>query len=333
MKVAVFSTHRFEKGLLENLNLEFGFELSFFEESLNEKTAFLAKDFSVVCCYPNDRLNSAALESLNKMGIKLIALRSAGFNHVDIERAAQLGIDVVRVPAYSPFSVAEFAVTLILALNRKICRAFDRVRELNFSIEGLTGFDLNGKTVGIIGCGKIGSVLVKIMAGFGCKVLIYDKLQKPELVKDYGAKFVSLEEIYLNSDIISLHVPLNSSTHHLIDQKAFAKMKKGVLLINTGRGALIDTKALLSALKSGHIGAAGLDVYEEEEEIFSKDLSEGILQDDVLARLITFPNVIVTAHQAFLTHEALHNIAETTLKNIQEFAGNRTLTNQVKFEF
>jgi D-lactate dehydrogenase len=264
----------------------------------------------VICAFANDVLNKETLHILKNEGVQLIALRSAGFNHVDLAVAGQLGLPVVRVPAYSPHAVAEHAVTLLLALNRKLCKAVSRVRELNFSLEGLVGFDLYQKNVGIIGTGRIGAATATIMKGFGSHVLAYDLTPNAQLVSS-GVQYVTLDELYSKSDVISLHVPLNAQTRYMIDGPALKAMKSGVYLINTGRGALIDTKALIASLKSGHIGAAGLDVYEEEENIFFQDLSEQVLQDDVLARLLTFPNVLITSHQAFLTREALSGIAET----------------------
>jgi len=330
MKIAVFDAHKFERPIFDELNERFHQELTFFEPRLTEETAALAKGFNAVCSFANDRVNAQVIRQLKEAGIKLIALRSAGFNHVDLPAAKELGIKVVRVPAYSPYAVAEHAVALILALNRKICRASSRVHELNFSLDGLVGFDLHGKTVGVVGTGRIGSVMVKILTGFGCQVLAFDQTKNPDVEERMGVTYTDLDEIYRRSDIISLHVPLTKSTRHLVDEKAFSKMKKGAMLINTGRGALIDTKALIGALKTGQVGAAGLDVYEEEENIFFQDLSEKVLQDDVLARLMTFPNVLITAHQAFLTREALHNIVETTLQNIQDFEKGLPLKNEVK---
>lgn len=325
MKIAVYDAHRFERGAFTDVNREFGFELVFLEPRLTPETAALAQGFPVVCSFINDVLSAETLKTLHAAGVRLIALRSAGFNHVDLAEAGRLGINVVRVPAYSPYAVAEHAVCLILALNRKIHRAYARVREMNFSLDGLVGFDLHGKTVGVIGTGRIGVVFARIMAGFGCRVLAYDRKASPEL----EGSFVSLDEVYRQSDVISLHVPLTPETRHLIDEKALAKMKRGVMLINTGRGALIETRALVSALKTGQVGAAGLDVYEEEENFFFQDLSGQVLQDDTLARLLTFPNVLITSHQAFLTEEALHNIAETTLRSIREFKRGLPLLNEV----
>ena len=330
MKVAVFNTHRFERTLFEEVSSHYTHEIQFFEPRLTEETASLATGFEVVCSFVNDCLNEAVLIKLKAVGVKLIALRSAGFNHVDLQAASRLGLTVVRVPAYSPYAVAEHAVALLMALNRKICKASARVHDLNFSLDGLVGFDLHGKTVGIIGTGKIGSVMAKIMIGFGCQIIAYDQNQNEELKNNKNVIYSTLEDLYKKSDIISLHAPLTKDTHHLINQNSLEKMKKGVMVINTGRGALIDAKALIDALKTGQIGAAGLDVYEEEENIFFQDLSEQILKDDILARLMTFPNVLITAHQAFLTHEALHNIIETTLMNIEDFMNKRPLKNEVK---
>lgn len=326
MKVAVFDTHRFEREFLEKAAATTKQQLSFYEPRLTEQTARLAQGADVVCAFVNDRLNAETLTSLSKLGIKLIALRSAGFNHVDLEAASKLGLTVVRVPEYSPYAVAEHAVCLVLALNRKIHRAYSRVRESNFSLDGLVGFDLHGKTVGVIGTGRIGVAFAKIMTGFGCKVLAYDKDQKP------GLTYVALEELYKQSDIISLHVPLNPQTKHMIDSRVLSLTKRGVMLINTGRGGLIDTQALIEALKTQKVGAAGLDVYEEEEGVFFSDLSDTGVRDDVLARLLTFPNVLITSHQAFLTREALANIAETTFRNIADFEAQRPLENEVSLE-
>ncbi|MEW6057629.1 MAG: 2-hydroxyacid dehydrogenase [Bdellovibrionota bacterium] len=330
MKTAIFSAHKFEKPFFEQANKEFGHDLTFFEPRLNEQTAALAKGYDAICAFVNDQLNEKTLTRLKAQGARIIALRSAGFNHVDLDAAAMLGLPIVRVPEYSPYAVAEHAVGLLLALNRKIHRAYERVRESNFSLDGLVGFDIHGKTVGVIGTGKIGSVFARIMKGFGCRVLAYDVEPDAFLSKTYGVEYVSLNELYQASDIISLHIPLTPKTNHLIDEPVFAKMKRGAILINTGRGALIDTRALILALKNGSLGAAGLDVYEEEEAVFFQDLSDKVLQDDVLARLLTFPNVLVTSHQAFLTCEALANIATTTLMNIKEFEKHHRLVNEVR---
>lgn len=329
MKVAVFDSRKFERDVFTRENVHFGHDLTFLESRMTPQTAELARGYEVVCCFVNDHLNADSLETLKRAGVRLIALRSAGFNNVDLQAAAQLNLPVVRVPDYSPHAVAEFAVALILTLNRKIHRAYQRVRELNFSLEGLVGFDLNGKTVGVIGTGRIGSVFARIMKGFSCDVLAYDVNPDLDLAKDKIVKYVDLHTLYVQSDIISLHVPLNPSTRHLINAESIALMKPNVLLINTGRGALIETKALITALKRKKIGGAGLDVYEEEEGVFFHDLSEQGISDDLLARLLTFPNVIVTSHQAFLTEEALRNIAFTTLANISQFERGESVANEV----
>ncbi len=329
MRTAIFDTHDFEQTIFEEKNLSHHHELVFFTAKLSSLTASMAIGFPCVCPFVNDDLSKKTLEILKSGGTKLIALRSAGFNHVDLKAAQELGLPVVRVPEYSPYAVAEHAVALIMTLNRKTHRAYNRVREGNFSLSGLVGFDLHGKTVGVIGTGKIGRVFAKIMQGFGCHVLLYDIFPDPSVVNSSGGQYVTLEEMYAKCDIISLHVPLLKDTHHLINDLALSQMKRGVMLINTGRGALIDAKALIKNLKSGLIGAAGLDVYEEEAGIFFSDLSCQILSDDVLARLMTFPNVLITGHQAFLTREALSGIAETTLENISAFEKTGTLKNPV----
>lgn len=276
----------------------------------------------------NDDLDEKNLETLSKIGVKLIALRSAGYNHVNLESLKNLGLKVVYVPEYSPNAIAEHAVALILSLNRKIHRAHNRVRENNFSLDGLMGFDLNKKTVGIIGTGRIGSVLANILIGFGCNVLAYDQFKNSELVSE-KISYVEFDELLGKSDIISLHLPLTEKTRHIVDESAFRKMKSGVMLINTGRGALIDTPKLVEFLKSGHIGSAGLDVYENEKGIFFENLEEKILKDDQLARLMNFSNVIITPHQAFFTTEALKNIAVTTFKNISEFENGDILSYEI----
>lgn len=317
-KTAIFSAQSFDKAFLTNANQNYQYDLTFFESSLNLQTVILADGFIVVSCFVTDKLDAAVLRKLAEQGTQFIALRSAGFNHVDLAAARQYGLTVARVPAYSPYAVAEFAVGLILSSNRKIHRAYNRVREHNFSLEGLLGFDLHGKTVGVIGTGKVGEVFCRIMQGFGAKLLGHDPVKNVHCIET-GLTYVDLDTLYGQSNIISLHCPLTPNTHHLIDAFALEKMKTGVMLINTGRGGLIDTKALISALKMGKIGALGIDVYEEEEGLFFHDLSMQIIQDDVFARLQTFPNVLITSHQAFFTKEALTHIAETTLKNIQQF--------------
>jgi D-lactate dehydrogenase len=286
---------------------------------LTEDTAALAEGYEVVCAFINDDLSAPVLTRLKAGGTRLIALRSAGYNHVDLAAAKRLGLTVVRVPAYSPHAVAEHAVALILALNRRLHRAYNRTREGDFSLHGLTGFDLHGKTVGVVGTGQIGLAFARIMAGFGCQLLAYDPYPNPE-VEALGARYLDLPELLRESRIISLHCPLTPQTRHLINPQSLASLQPGAMLINTGRGALVDTPALIDALKSGQLGYLGLDVYEEEAQIFFEDRSDLPLQDDVLARLLTFPNVIVTAHQAFLTREALAAIAATTLENIARWA-------------
>ncbi len=315
MQVTLFSSKPYDRDSFSALCPP-GWQLNFLDARLDASTAALAAGSAVVCAFVNDDLSAPVLQRLQAAGCQLIALRSAGFNHVDLNAAARLGLPVVRVPAYSPHAVAEHAVALILALNRRIHRAFNRTREGDFSLHGLTGFDLHGKTVGVIGCGQIGAVFARIMLGFGCQVLLHDPHENPQLAGSC-ARYAALDEVLASSDILSLHCPLNDSTRHLIDQSSLARMKRGAMLINTGRGALVDTPALIEALKSGHLGYLGIDVYEEEAALFFEDRSDQPLQDDVLARLLTFPNVIVTAHQAFLTHEALHAIASTTLDNIR----------------
>ncbi len=331
MKIAVFDTHTYDRSALEAANTTYGHELTFFEPRLTAETASLAGGIPAVCSFVNDRLDRATLERLHAGGTRLVALRSAGYNHVDLQAAAELGMTVVRVPAYSPHAVAEHAVALILALNRKIYRAFNRVREGNFELDGLVGYDLAGKTVGVVGTGKIGAVFAGIMRGFGCRVLAFDMYPSKPLAAS-GVTYVSRDEIFGQSDIVSLHVPLTPDTRHMIDATALKGMKRGVVLINTSRGALIDTRALIAALKTGQIGAAGLDVYEEEEGLFFRDLSNQVLQDDVLARLLTFPNVLITAHQAFLTREALESIATTTLDNVRVFETEGRARNEVHAE-
>lgn len=332
MRIAVFDTHAYDRDALMEVNAAYDHELVFFEPRLTAETAALASGFPAVCSFVNDRLDRAALTTLTAGGTRLIALRSAGYNHVDLEAAAELGLRVVRVPAYSPHAVAEHAVALILSLDRKIHRAYQRVREGNFGLEGLVGFDLHGKTVGVIGTGKIGAAFASIMHGFGCRVLAYDPHPDETLDRQGIVSYSALTRLYRESDVISLHVPLTPATHHLIDARALAQMTRGVMLINTSRGALIDTPALIAALKRGHVGSAGLDVYEEEEGVFFQNLSDQVLQDDVLARLLTFPNVLVTSHQAFLTREALHGIAVTTLENVRTFERSGEAPNEVRAE-
>lgn len=331
MKIMLFDTHSFEKDYFCEANKTFNHELNFFESRLTEKSAILAKGYPCICAFTNDHLDEKVLKTLSENGTKLLALRSAGYNHVDLKAAKHLGLKVVRVPEYSPYSVAEHAVALLLTLNRKIHKSYNRVREGNFSLEGLVGFDLHGKTVGVIGTGKIGKVFIKILTGFGCQVIAYDLHPDQIFAEQMSFRYADLDSLFKAADIISLHVPLSLETRHMLDQVAFNKMKKGVIIINTGRGALIETQSLISGLKSGHVGAAGLDVYEEEENYFFRDFSNQILNDDLLIRLMTFPNVILTGHQGFLTKEALLNIAQTTLTNVREFETGQFLTNEVSY--
>jgi D-lactate dehydrogenase len=332
MKIAMFDTHKFEKEIFELANKKSNHEITYFETRLTSQTAALASGFRCACCFVDDVLDERNLKHLSDEKVKLIALRSAGFNQVNLKAADRLGITIVRVPSYSPHSVAEYAVGLLLSLNRKIHKAYARIQEQNFSLEGLVGTNLFGKTIGIIGTGKIGSVFATIMYGFGCKVIAYDPNPNAVLIKQKILNYVTLAEIYKMSDVISLHLPLMPKTKHIIDAEALASMKKGLVLINTGRGALIDSAALIAALKSGHLSGAALDVYEEEEGIFFRDLSDQVLKDDVLVRLMAFPNVLITSHQAFLTHESLNKIAEVTLQNVTDFELKRKLKNQVHAE-
>lgn len=317
MRIAVFSAKPYDRTFLTRANAGQLHTLSFFEARLTEDTATLANDYDVVCAFVNDCLDAAVLQQLHDGGIRLVALRSAGFKHVDLTAAERLGLTVVRVPAYSPHAVAEHAVALVLSLNRMTYRAYNRVREGNFALDGLLGFDLHGKTVGVIGTGQIGLIFADIMHGFGCRILASDPLPNPQ-AKPF-VEYVPLAGLYTQADIISLHCPLTPATNHLIDAEAIAQMKDGVMLINTGRGRVVDTQAVISGLKSGKIGRLGLDVYEEEEQLFFEDLSHGVIDDDQFMRLTTFHNVLITGHQAFFTNEALTNIAETTLANIDAF--------------
>lgn len=328
MKVAVFSTKPYDQEFLQAANAAHGHELVFFEPRLSYETRALAAGFPAICVFVNDQLDATVLTALAQQGTRLIALRCAGFNNVDLIAARDLGLTVVRVPAYSPHAVAEHAVGLMLTLNRKIHRAHARVREGNLALDGLLGFDLHDRTVGIVGTGKIGAVVAHIMKGFGCRLLAYDPVPNADC-EALGARYVSLPELLAESDIVTLHCPLTPETHHLIDAQALSRMKPGVMLINTSRGALIDTRTVIEALKSGQIGYLGLDVYEEEADLFFEDLSNRVIQDDVFARLLTFPNVIITGHQAFFTRNALEKIADTTLSNIKDFEQGRACANEV----
>lgn len=320
MKVTIFSTKPYDRDFLVTANRADGnrHELLFLDPRLSFETAPLAGDAKAVCAFVNDTLDRSVLETLKHHGVGIIALRSAGFNHVDLAAARDLGIAIARVPAYSPEAVAEHAVALILSLNRKIHRAYARVRNGNFALDGLLGFNLTGRSVGIIGTGKIGMCVARIMRGFGCNLLGLDPDPVPEFT-ELGGAYVALDDLLAHSDIVTLHCPLTPQTHHLIDTAQIDMMKPGVMLINTGRGALVQTRALIRSLKSGKIGHVGLDVYEEESDLFFENLSGQIIQDDVFARLLTFPNVLITGHQALFTQEALTSIAETTIENISQF--------------
>ncbi len=332
MRIAFFDTHRFDRESFEAANVQFGHELVFFEARLTSATSALAAGFPVVCPFVNDRLDEPTLRALFAGGTRLIALRSAGFNNVDLTAAAALGLRVVRVPEYSPHAVAEHAFAMLLALVRKLPRAVARVRESNFSLEGLVGWDLHGKTMGLLGTGRIGHAAARIARGFGMRVIAFDIRPDETLAAEIGMQYVELPELYRESHVLSLHVPLNPATYHQIDAAALAQMRAAVVIINTGRGALIDSRALIDALKSGQVGGACLDVYEEEEGIFFRDLSDRVLLDDVLARLIGFPNVLITSHQAFLTREALGNIAATTLESVRAFEHGEGLVHEVHAE-
>jgi D-lactate dehydrogenase len=328
MKVSIFSTKSYDRQFFTAANSQHQHELTFLEPRLNRQTACLATNATAVCVFVNDEVDRDTLEFLAQHGVNLIALRCAGYNNVDVPAAKALGIKIVRVPAYSPYAVAEHTVGLMLTLNRKLHRAYNRVREGNFSLEGLLGFDLYGRTIGIIGTGKIGRVVAKIMTGFGCKVLAYDLYHHPECT-GMGVEYVELPQLFVRSDIITLHCPLIPETYHLVDEDAIAKMKPHAMLINTGRGALIDTRAIIIALKSGQIGSLGLDVYDRESELFFEDLSDQIIQDDTFARLMTFPNVIITGHQAFFTEDAMRSIAEVTLSNITQIELKQSCENEI----
>lgn len=330
MKIAFFSTKPYDRRFFEKANTQYKHEITYFETRLTRQTLKLAEGHECACAFVNDQLDASVLIALAAQGTRLIALRCAGFNNVDINSAKELGISVVRVPAYSPYAVAEHTVGLMLALNRKIYWANSRVKEGNFSLDGLLGFDIRGRTVGLVGTGKIGECVASILHGFGCKIVAYDKFENPVCKEEYGIEYVSLNELFALSDIISLHCPLFTETYHLINMDAIAKMKKGVMIINTSRGALIDARAAIEGLKSEKIGHLGIDVYEEEEELFFEDKSFQILTDDVFARLTTFPNVVITGHQAYFTQEAVASIAQTTLENITAYENGQELVNAVK---
>jgi D-lactate dehydrogenase len=328
MKIAFFSTKPYDQTSFQNANEPFNHELVFFEPRLTPSTAALANGFAAVCVFINDVLNETTLRAIASTGTKIIALRCAGFNNVDLKVAKELGMTVVRVPAYSPYAVAEHAVGLILMLNRKLYRAYNRVRDDNFALNGLLGFDIHNKTVGIVGTGKIGQCFAQIMKGFGANLLAYDVRENPEVL-ELGAKYLDLPKLLAQSDIISLHCPLLPATYHIIDAESLQHVKPGTMLINTSRGGLVDTRAVIDALKSGKLGYFGTDVYEEEENLFFEDLSGTVIQDDTFQLLQSFPNVVITAHQAFFTQEALSNIADTTLSNIATVEAGHPCDNEI----
>jgi D-lactate dehydrogenase len=327
-KIAFFDTKSYDKTFFLEKNQQYGFEIKFYKSHLNKDNAILAKGADVVCIFVNAEVDANVIDILVENGVKLIALRCAGYNNVDL-KAAKNRIKVVRVPAYSPHSIAEYTLALMLTLNRKIHRAYNRTREGNFALEGLMGFEMIGKTAGIIGTGKIGKIVAQILKSMGINVLAYDLYPDMEFAEKNGIRYASLDELYQNSDIISLHCPLTKETEYLINEDSIAKMKEGVMIINTGRGKLINTKDLIDGLKDKKIGSAGLDVYEEESDYFYEDHSDIVIDDDILARLLTFNNVIVTSHQAFFTKEALSEIARITLQNIQDFFDGKPLVNEV----
>ena len=327
-KIAFFDTKPYDRASFDEVNEKYGFEILYHKGQLNRNNVVLTQGMDAICIFVHDTADTAIIEQMAGYGVKLIALRAAGYNNVDLA-AAKDKFKVVRVPAYSPYAVAEHAVALMLALNRKIHRAYWRTRDGNFALHGLMGFDMNGKTAGIIGTGKIARILIRILQGFGMKVVAYDLYPDEKYAREVGISYVSLDSLYAQADMISLHVPLTDQTKNMIDAQSIAKMKEGTIIINTSRGQLIHTNAWIEGLKSKKIAAAGLDVYEEEEGYFYEDQSDKIIDDDVLARLLSFNNVIVTSHQGFFTREAMHNIAETTLQNIQDFIDGKTLVNEV----
>ena len=329
-KIAFFDSKSYDKNTFEKVNRNFGFDIHYYKERLSMNTISLTQGVDAVCIFVNAECDARVIERMAQNGVKLIALRCAGFNNVDIQAARQHGIKVVRVPAYSPHAVAEYAVTLMMALNRKVYRSVYRTREGNFKLTGLLGFDMYGKTAGLIGMGRIAKELIKILRGFGMNVVAYDLYPDEAFAKEYQVKIVTLDELYEQSDIISLHCPLTDETKFIINNESITKMKYGVMIINTGRGKLIKTEDLIDGLRSHQIGSAGLDVYEEEANYFYEDRSDKMIDDDKLALLLMMPNVIVTSHQAFFTQEATHNIAVTTLQNILDFVEDKPLVNEVK---
>lgn len=327
MKVTFFSTKPYDKEIFDKINKEFHFNLEYYETHLGPHVLNVIEKSDAICAFVNDKLNADVIESLAQKNIKYLAMRCAGFNNVDLEAAKKFNMRVCRVPAYSPEAVAEHAMAMILTLNRKTNKAYNRVREQNFSLNGLMGFNIHQKTVGIIGTGNIGRAFAKIIKGFGVKILAYDVYQNQELI-DMGVEYLPLDDVLAQSDIISLHCPLMESTHHLINKESIKQLKKGVMIINTSRGGLIDTKAVIHGLKHKHIGYLGIDVYEQEEKLFFRDLSHTIIEDDTIQLLMSFPNVLVTAHQAFFTSEALEQIARTTLNSLRHFSKNEEFENK-----
>lgn len=330
--IVFYGTKPYDKESFESINKEYGFDLRYFKGNLTIDNVPLTKGSDVICIFVNDNADRGVIKAMAENGIKLIALRCAGFNNVDLKAAEEFGIKVVRVPAYSPYAVAEYTLGLMLTLNRKIYRAVWRTREGNFALHGLEGFDMHGRTAGIIGTGRIAKILIRILRAMGMNVLASDPYPDHAFAEEEGIKYVSLDELYAGSDIISLHCPLTEENKYMINRNSIAKMKDGVMIINTGRGKLIDTEALIEGLKTKKVGSAGLDVYEEEGEYFYEDRSDVLIDDDILARLLSFNNVIVTSHQAFFTYEAMSNIARTTLDNIKAFYQGKPLVNQVKAE-
>ena len=327
-KIAFFGAKPYDIASFDKVNEKYNYDIRYYKGHLNPNNVVLTQDTDAVCIFVNDTADAAVIDAMVDNGVKLLALRCAGFNNVDL-KAAKGKLPVVRVPAYSPYAVAEYSLALMLSLNRKIHRAYWRTRDGNFSLNGLMGFDMHGKTIGIIGTGQIAKILIRLLKGFGMRILAYDLYPDMKFAGEEGISYVSLDELYRESDIISLHCPLTDQTKYMIDKDSIDKMKEGVMIINTGRGQLINTNDLIEGLKENKIAAAGLDVYEEEGEYFYEDKSDKIIDDDVLARLLSFNNVIVTSHQAFFTKEALHNIAETTLQNIEDFRCHRPLVNEV----
>ena len=329
-KIALFGTHSYDRACFTEINSSFGFDLHYLRSFLDLNTVAYTDGAKAVCAFVNDRCDGEVLKKLAEQGVELLAMRCAGYNNVDLKAAQKYNIHVVRVPAYSPYAIAEHVVALMLSLNRKIYRAYYRTRDGNFALHGLMGFDMHGKTAGIIGTGKIARVLINILLGFGMKIVAYDLYPDYEYARQNDVTYVTPDELYAQADVISLNCPLTRDNYHLINREAISKMKRGVMIINTGRGPLIDTEALLEGLKSGIVGSAGLDVYEEESDYFYQDKSDNVITDDKLGRLLSYNNVLLTSHQAFFTREAMTNIATTTLQNCRDFFDGKPLLNEVK---